>query len=99
MLSHDHLFVCGFRTCFFFTQMLGALDGILVKAESHASKKNIEPDALLHARLFPDMFALTRQVQIACDFSRGVCARMAGIDVPKTDDTEKTFAEPAYAYR
>jgi uncharacterized protein len=76
-----------------FTQMLGALDGILVKAESHASAKNIEPDALLQARLFPDMFALTCQVQIACDFSRGVCARLAGIDVPKTDDTDKTFAE------
>lgn len=76
-----------------FTQMLGALDGVLAKAQAHAAAKNIEPDALLQARLFPDMFALVRQVQIACDFARGVTARLAGVDVPKTDDSEKTFAE------
>lgn len=76
-----------------FTQMLGSLSNLLRKAEEHATTKNIEPNALLQARLFPDMFPLTRQVQIACDFARGVSARLAGVDVPKFDDNEQTFAE------
>ncbi len=76
-----------------YSQMLGALDGILAKAESHATAKNIDPSAFLQARLFPDMFALVRQVQIACDFSRGVTARLAGIDVPKSEDKEASFAD------
>lgn len=76
-----------------FTQMLGALDGLLKKAEAHAEQHKIEPEALLHARLYPNMFALRRQVQIACDFARGVSARLAGVEVPKSPDTEQTFAE------
>lgn len=76
-----------------FKQMLGALGNVLDKAEAHATAKNIEPDALLQARLFPDMFALVRQVQIAVDFAKGASARLAGLEVPKYDDTEKTFAE------
>ena len=48
-----------------FKQMLGSLSDLLHKAEAHASSKSIEPNALLQARLFPDMFALSRQVQIA----------------------------------
>ena len=51
---------------------------LLHKAEAHASSKSIEPNALLQARLFPDMFALSRQVQIAADFARGVSARARG---------------------
>ena len=47
----------------------------------------------MQARLFPDMFPLLRQVQVACDFSRGVSARLAGLEVPKFDDSEKTFAD------
>lgn len=76
-----------------FKQMLGSLDALISKAETHAADRKIEPDALLQARLFPDMFALTRQVQVACDFSRGVSARLAGLEVPKNDDTERSFAE------
>ena len=75
-----------------FTQMLGSLSALLHKAESHAEQRKIDADALLQARLFPDMFPLRRQVQIACDFARGVSARLAGVEVPSFPDTEKTFA-------
>jgi hypothetical protein len=76
-----------------FQQMLGSLGDLLAKAQTHATERKIEPAALLQARLFPDMFALTRQVQIACDFARGVSARLAGVDVPKTEDKETSFEE------
>jgi hypothetical protein len=76
-----------------FRQMLGSLDAILAKAAAHAAQKNIEPAALIQARLFPDMFPLGKQVQIACDFARGVSARLAGAEVPKYDDNEQTFDE------
>jgi hypothetical protein len=76
-----------------FQQMLAALDTILAKAEAHAETKKIEPDALLQARLFPDMFPFTRQVQVACDFAKGVSARLAGVEVPAHEDTERSFAE------
>ena len=76
-----------------FKQMLGSLDAILAKAEVHVAEKNIDPTALTQARLFPDMFPLGKQVQIACDFARGVSARLAGAEVPKYDDNEQTFAE------
>ena len=76
-----------------FKQMLGGLHDILGKAQSCCAEKKIEPQALLSARLFPDMFPMSRQVQIACDFARGVSARLAGIDVPANDDKEETFEE------
>jgi uncharacterized protein len=76
-----------------FTQMLGGLSAVLAKAEQHAEAKKIDPNALLQARLFPDMFTLLRQVQVACDFAKGAAARLAGVDVPKMDDTELNFAE------
>ncbi len=76
-----------------FKQMLGALDQVLAKAEAHASEKKIEPGVLLQARLFPDMFPLTRQVQIATDFAKGVSARLAQAEVPAYEDTEQTFSE------
>jgi hypothetical protein len=76
-----------------FKQMLTSLHTILAKAETHAAEKKIEPGAFLQARLFPDMFPLTRQVQIAADFAKGVSARLAGVDVPVHDDKEQTFAE------
>jgi uncharacterized protein len=76
-----------------FTQMLGGLSEVLKRAETHASDKKIEPDALLQARLFPDMFALTRQVQVASDFAKGVSGRLAGAELPSFADTEKTFPE------
>ncbi|MCY7369837.1 MAG: DUF1993 domain-containing protein [Polaromonas sp.] len=76
-----------------FTQMLRGLSEVLRKAEVHATARKIEPDVLLQARLFPDMFPLLRQVQVATDFAKSVSARLAGVEVPKFDDGEKTFAE------
>ncbi len=76
-----------------FTQMLGGLKAVLAKAAAHAAAKNIDPNALLQARLYPDMFALARQVQVACDFAKGPAARLAGVDVPAMADTETTFAQ------
>jgi len=74
-----------------FRQMLGGLDVILAKAAALAVDKSIDPSAYTHARLYPDMFPLARQVQVACDFARGVSARLAGVEVPTFDDGESTF--------
>lgn len=76
-----------------FRQMLGGLSEVLAKAEAHATDKKIDPNALLQARLYPDMFALLRQVQVATDFAKSVAARLAGVEVPKLDDNELTFAD------
>lgn len=76
-----------------FKQMLTALKTILAQASEHATSKSIEPDALLQARLAPDMFPLLKQVQIAADFSRGVTARLAGVEVPTVAGQEKSFAD------
>lgn len=76
-----------------FSQMLRGLSEVLRKGEAHAITTKIEPEVLLQARLFPDMFPLLRQVQVACDFAKSVTARLAGAEVPKFDDSEKTFAE------
>ena len=75
-----------------FQQMLGGLKDVLRIADAHATAKKIDPNALLQARLFPDMFNLLRQVQVASDFAKSVSARLAGVDVPKLDDNEQTFA-------
>lgn len=77
-----------------FKQMLNSVSALLSKAEEYATAKNIDPNAYLQARLYPDMFPLIRQVQIAGDFARGVSARLAGLEVPKIDDTlATTFAD------
>lgn len=76
-----------------FLQTLGALSDILKKAEAHATARNIQPDALLTARLYPDMLPLSRQIQLACDFAMKTCARLTHGDVPAVPDTEKTFVE------
>lgn len=76
-----------------FVRMLGQLSQMLDKAEAYATAKKIDPLTLTGARLYPDMFPLTRQVQIACDFSKGACARLAGREVPNWPDTEKTIPE------
>jgi uncharacterized protein len=76
-----------------FKQMLGGLSAVLAKAEAHASAKKIDPQALLQSRLYPDMFTLLRQVQVACDFAKSVSARLAGVEVPKTEDNEQSFAD------
>jgi len=76
-----------------FIQTLGALSGLLTKAEAHCKAKNIAPEVLLGARLYPDMLPLTKQIQIASDFAAKTCARLTGSEVPTTSDTETTFDE------
>lgn len=76
-----------------FKQMLNSLQAILNKAEAHANTKNIGAHVFLQASLFPDMFPLLRQVQIAADFAKGVCARLADVPVPEYEDTETSFAD------
>jgi hypothetical protein len=69
------------------------LSAILDKAAAQAATKKFDSAVLAQARLFPDMYPLARQVQIACDTAKGAAARLAGIDVPKHEDTEVTLAE------
>jgi hypothetical protein len=76
-----------------FLQILGSLSGLLTKAEAHCKAKNIQPEVLLNARLYPDMYPLTRQIQTVCDFAGKTCARLTGGEVPTTPDTEKSFEE------
>ena len=76
-----------------FPRMLPNLKAILSKAEGDAQARKIEPQVLLQARLAPDMFDLTRQIQIVTDTVKGAFARLAGTEVPKWDDNEKSFAE------
>ena len=76
-----------------FVNILTNLSAILDKAQAHIEARKIDPAALTAYRLFPDMLPLTRQVQIACDGAKGAVARLAGVDVPKHEDTERTFAE------
>lgn len=76
-----------------FVHFLKSLSSILKKAEAHCEAKKIDPAVLLGMRLYPDMLALTRQVQIATDSAKGAGARLAGIAVPSFADEEKTFAD------
>lgn len=76
-----------------FKQMLGGLAGVLAKADAHIAAKKLDANALLQARLFPDMFPLLKQVQVACDFAKGVSARLAGVAVPSVADTEQSCAD------
>jgi len=76
-----------------FTQMLTALSHNLDKAAAYAEQRKFDPAALLGARLFPDMYPLTRQVQLASDNSKGPAARLAGVEAPRFADTETSFAE------
>lgn len=81
------------RSVAVFDRFLSALSTILDKAEAHCQAKKIKPEVILAARLFPDMFPLTRQVQLACDFAARGTARLAGQDPKGFPDTEITFAE------
>lgn len=69
------------------------LSGVLAKAAAHAETRKIEPAVLLNSRLYPDMFPLVRQVQIACDMVKGGAARLAGVEPPPYADTETSFGE------
>ena len=72
---------------------LGNLHSILEKASTEAASRGFDPAVLLQSRLFPDMFPLVRQVQIATDIAKGGGARLAGIDPPSWPDTETSFDE------
>jgi uncharacterized protein len=76
-----------------FRQLLTALKTILVQTEVHATTKSIEPQAFLQARLYPDMFPLIKQVQVAAEFARGIAARLAGVEVPVYEGNEQSFAD------
>lgn len=77
----------------YFVRALNNLSAILDKAATHAQEHEIDPTILVTARLFPDMFPLSRQVQIACDVSKGAAARIAGIEAPSFEDNESSFEE------
>ena len=76
-----------------FANMLRNLQAILDKAKAHAAAKKIDERALTSARLYPDMFPMARQVQVACDTAKACVARLAGVEIPKHEDTEQTFDE------
>jgi hypothetical protein len=76
-----------------FIQGLKGLITVLRKADAHAAAKGYDPAALLQARLYPDMFPLTKQVQICSDFAKGAVARLAGEEPPAWPDTETSFAD------
>jgi len=66
---------------------------ILEKGAAYAKSKKMEPTLLLNARLYPDMFSLSKQVQVATDITRRGAARLAGLEVPAMEDNETDFAE------
>jgi hypothetical protein len=76
-----------------FARVLTNLKAILAKGAAHAESRKLDPLVLTGARLFPDMFPLSRQVQIASDTAKGSAARLAGVEPPKFEDTEKSFPE------
>ncbi|PBC04933.1 DUF1993 family protein [Mesorhizobium sp. WSM3860] len=76
-----------------FSARLNSLSKVLSLAEQNAADRKIDPQVFLTARLAPDMFALTRQVQIATDHAKGAPSRLAGREVPKYEDNESSFAE------
>jgi uncharacterized protein len=76
-----------------FANTLRNLSAILDKAQAHCEARKIEPAVMAGMRLIADMFPLSRQVQIACDTAKGAVARLAGLEIPKHEDTEQTLAE------
>jgi|SRR5262245_55597600 len=76
-----------------FVQGLSALSAVLAKAEAFAGARKFDASVLLASRLAPDMFPLSRQVQIACDFAKSTAARLAGVEVASWKDDEKTIAD------
>ncbi len=69
------------------------LSHLLDKAQAHADAKKIDPVVFASMRLYPDMFPLSRQVQIACDVCKGLIARLAGVEIPAHEDTEKDLKD------
>ncbi len=81
------------RSVAVFDHGLGVLDALLAKTEAHCEAKGLDPAALLGFRLYPDMFSLTRQVQLGTDFAKAGSGRLAGVALPSFPDTETSFAE------
>lgn len=75
------------------SRMLLSLDAIVSKAEAWADERDIDHDALLNARLYPNMLTFIHQVRIATDVGKGACARLTGSDIPKWEDDEASFAD------
>jgi uncharacterized protein len=76
-----------------FANTLTSLAALLEKGLAHATARKFDPGVLLNARLAPDMFPLTRQVQIACDLAKNSVARLASLEPPRFEDNEKTIEE------
>lgn len=76
-----------------FAGMLRNLSALLDKAQAHCEAKKIDPLVLTACRLFPDMLPFTRQVMIACDTAKGAVSRLAGVEIPRHEDTEATLQE------
>jgi len=76
-----------------FIPMLMNLKGLLEKAATYCESKKIDPSVLPANRLFPDMFPLSKQIQIATDHAKGCAARLAGLEPPAYEDNEKTLAD------
>lgn len=76
-----------------FIRMLNNLVGVLEKAAAHAEAKKIDPAVLINFRLFPDMFAFAKQIQVAVDAAKNGTARLAGVEPPEFENNEKTFPE------
>ncbi len=76
-----------------FVHMLNNLAALLDKAQAHVDAKKLDPAALTAFRLFPDMYPLTRQVQIACDVAKGAVGRLGWAEVPGHKDSEQTIPE------
>jgi len=76
-----------------FTRILNNLSAILQKAAEYAEARKIDPAVLINSRLYPDMFAFARQVQIATDTAKGAASRLAGLEPPKYEDNEASLPE------
>ena len=76
-----------------YRSILKNLSAVIAKAEAHCEGKKIDPTVFLTSRLYPDMLPFTAQVQIATDNAKGAAARLAGVEIPKFEDNEKTFPE------
>jgi hypothetical protein len=82
-----------------FIRALNNLAAILEKGAAHAQARKIDEAVFLNSRLFPDMFPLVRQVQIAADTAKSGAGRLAGVEFPSYDDKEATFQELALRIR
>jgi hypothetical protein len=76
-----------------FDALLDTLARLLERGSAHATARKFDPAVLLQARLFPDMFPLVRQVQIASDSAKFGVARLAGIEAPRFEDNESSFED------